>query len=105
MKTKPDHIKSQARNFGTQEGITLTTFKEGLVEEMEHFWVNRVEHAQILIRDRAIEMIQGTKSMSSSIYLEYLHSDGSTIMTFGYSNSISKIFSHAKYRYFANYFE
>ena len=29
------------------------------LENMEHFWLHRVEHAQTLIRDRAIEIIQG----------------------------------------------
>jgi len=57
-------------------------FKEDLIEEIDSFWLNRVTTAQIIIKDKAKELIK----------------DGNVVMTFGYSNSVYNIFSHTKFR-------
>ena len=34
-------------------------FKEDLIEEIDSFWLNRVTTAQIIIKDKAKELIKG----------------------------------------------
>ena len=83
-------------------------FKEDLIEEIDSFWLNRVTTAQIIIKDKAKELIKGKFSNIKnsptackpykSAFTEVFISDGNVVMTFGYSNSVYNIFSHTKFR-------
>jgi len=75
-----DHVKLHARKSESRN-LELGKFKEDLIEEIDSFWLNRVTTAQIIIKDKAKELIK----------------DGNVVMTFGYSNSVYNIFSHAKF--------
>ena len=54
-----DHVKDQARQKTEKGNIGLSAFKDELIEEIDTFWQNRVLNAQILIKDRAIELMKG----------------------------------------------
>jgi len=75
-----DHVKLHARRSESRN-LEMGKFKEDLIEEIDSFWLNRVTTAQIIIKDKAKELIK----------------DGNVVMTFGYSNSVYNIFSHTKF--------
>ena len=53
-----DHVKLHARRSESRN-LEMGKFKEDLIEEIDSFWLNRVTTAQIIIKDKAKELIKG----------------------------------------------
>ena len=70
-----DHVKLHARRSESRN-LEMGKFKEDLIEEIDSFWLNRVTTAQIIIKDKAKELIKGklSRGVTTLIQKAYLES-------------------------------